>query len=90
LLIETDPLLNHGFLGGAHFLLVLEVRVLLFDQTVQRFARQAPSPFQVAANDLVFGGMLSKPPFAVTEELLDLVLAHPVVLRVVEHGDEHI
>ena len=60
------------------------------EQLRQRLARQARPVLEVAAGDQLALRMRGEPALAVAQQLLDLVVADPVVLVVVEHRDEHV
>jgi hypothetical protein len=45
---------------------------------------------QIAAHDQVAFGMRVEPSFTAAEQLFDLVVADPVMLVIVEHGNENV
>jgi hypothetical protein len=62
----------------------------LRQQPRQRATGEAASPLEVVQGDLVAFWMIGQPALAPGEQLVDLVVADPVVLVVVEDGDEHV
>ena len=46
--------------------------------------------FQVTPGDALLLGMLREPAFAVPQQLLHFVAGYPIVLLVVEDGDQHV
>ena len=46
--------------------------------------------FQIASGNRFPLGMRGQPALAVLEEFFEFVLTHPVVLKIVEDGDQHV
>src|ERR1700736_1179284 len=65
-------------------------RRVVFQETTQRFPREVLLTLEITRDNQVLLGMLRQPTLAPLQELLDLVLRHPVVLLVVENWDERI
>ena len=66
------------------------VGLVLVEQARERVPREAALVLQVAAGDQLALRVARQPALAVPQQLLDLVVADPVVLVVVEHGDQHV
>src|SRR5438093_6895576 len=91
LLVEAQRSLERALLGVAsRASVVLLVRRFLGDQPRNRVAHERMTVLEVATGDRFSLGVRREPSLAMTDELLDFVVAHPVVLLVVEHGDEHV
>jgi len=90
LLVQADLLLDLLFFVCVLFLCFIGVLLIFIQQPLHRRPRQAAEVFQVAIDDLLLGRMRRQPRFAVTEQLFHFVIPDPVMLVVVEHGDEHV
>ncbi len=88
--MKTQRPLHFLLFFVAHSFLRLIALGFILGQTLQRFPREVPLPLQVAGHDEVFLWMLREPSFATIQQLLDLVLANPIVLLIVEYGNKHI
>jgi hypothetical protein len=90
LLVETDASLDSLLFGLLNLLVFVEVRFLFLDEPIQGLTCERSPVLEIAASDLFTLRVCREPPLAVAQQFLDLVFADPVVLRVVEHGDEDI
>src|SRR5207253_7043023 len=90
LLIETQRPLQVGLLLDADRPLRSLLRVLLDYQPLQRGAGEALLMFEIAAGDGLALRMRLEPPRTVPQEFLDLVVADPVVLVIVEDRHEDV
>src|SRR5688500_919245 len=59
-------------------------------ELLERVARETPLVLQIPPRDEVTLGMHRKPALAAANQLVDLVVADPIVLLVVEYGHEHV
>ena len=91
LLVEAHRPLDRSFGGvGCGFVAVGVVGVVVDrHQARQRVARQSAVVPEVAPGDELAFGMGGEPGPAAPQQLVDLGIAHPVVLVVVEHGEQH-
>jgi len=65
-------------------------RIVELGQPLQGEPGQPPAMLEIAPRDQFALRMLRQPAFALPQQLVDLVIADPIVLLVVEHGDEDI
>ena len=91
LLVEADAALSSAS-SSAAVRLGLLVGIGWSSSTSRASASrdEAALVLQVAAGDQLALGVRREPALAVAQQLLDLVVADPVVLVVVEHRDEHV
>ena len=66
------------------------VLALIDGQACNGLVDQTPAPAQVPTSNRVALRMLGEPPFAVAQKLVDFIVPDPVVLLIVEYGDEYI
>ena len=90
LIVEPNRhLTGFGRLGSFGWLLVGRGRLFL-DEPLDRLADEARLMSQEAACDRLLERMLREPAFPLRDQLLDLAVADPVMLRVVEDRDQDV
>ena len=92
-----DPLLAQPQRGLELFFALLlpcgvvaEVGLAGVQQLRQRLPYQAALPLQVAAGDQFLVGMVAQPSRAEAQQLVNLIIAHPIVLVVVQNRQQHV
>ncbi len=89
LLIQADAIFEDDLFGGVLFGDFVGV-FFPFGKASERFAHEAMLVFQVAASDFVALGMVGKPAFAAAQELLDFVLADPIVFFIIKNRQQDV
>jgi hypothetical protein len=69
---------------------LIGIELVFFHQPGEGLAHEATAMLQVPIGDRLALRVIAQPAFAVPQELLDLGLANPVVLVVVEDGNEDV
>src|SRR5690606_30452271 len=87
LIVQSNRLLQLFLLGRSHFFFW---NYPVATELGQSIVSQAPSRLQIAGRDQLFLWMSSQPVFAVSEQLLDLVVTDPVVLLLVENWNQNV
>ncbi len=90
LLVQADPLLDLRLFLGVRGLEFVGCRQLVSHQPFERIASQAALVLQVAPRDGLALGMRRQPSLAPANQLVDFVVANPVVLVVVQNGNKHV
>ncbi len=89
-LVEEHPRLD-GVLGAAFASSVSSgLALVVGHEARERHPEERPAVLEVAERDRLALGVLREPALALGEEVVDLRVAHPVVLLVVQHGHEHV
>ena len=89
-MIEADFLFEDAFFGGVLLRGSVGISAFVFDQARLRFTHQVALVLKVAANDFFARRMRREPAFAAKEELVDFIFANPIVLVVVEDGQQDV
>ena len=89
LLVEADRLLDRLLLGIVAGLGRIGVDGVVLHQSPQRLLGQPAVVAEIAPGDEVALGVAGEPVPTAAQQLVDLVGAHPVVLVVVQYGQQH-
>jgi hypothetical protein len=90
LLVQAQRLLDGFLLGRARLLVLVLGRILFREQLLDRGALQGALVLEVARHDQLAVRVAGEPALPAGKQLLDLVVADPVVLLRVEHRHEHV
>src|SRR5438552_2187767 len=82
--------LNDCFLSCLELFYAVQVRTVFCEQSSQGLAGEAALMFEIAVHDQFLLRVRSQPVTAMAQQFLNLVIAHPIMLLIVQDGDKNV